>query len=92
MKPTFFLIFFVFVSLSLFCQTIDQVTDVERCPSFDYPNGAGEFHTITFPDAANQYTIGTTTNCNIKFYNNNVQGNSNIATCVILYKDQSASA
>lgn len=71
-------------------QTIDPAEDFERCPTPNYPNGAGQSHTITFPDSAKFYSIGTTTNCTIMFYNNNISGEPFKATCTIQFKDQSA--
>lgn len=90
MKHFTLVLFSISISCVLFGQTLDPATDIERCPTPNYPNGAGQSHTLTFPDSAKYYSIGTTTNCIISFYNNNVSGEPFKATCTIQFKDQSA--
>ncbi len=90
MKYTFISLLFLLFTTTVISQTISPAEDSERCPDLGYPNGAGYFYTITFPDTAKFYSLSNFKHCKIDWYTNEISKKPFEATVYIQFEDQSA--
>jgi hypothetical protein len=90
MKHYQLLLIAFFTTNFLIAQSINPSTDVERCPTINYPNGAGFTYVITFSEHSNKFSIGTQTNCVVTNYTTSFGGDTLKASIIVQFKDQSA--